>query len=60
MATNTFIFQGNYDLITYNTLCIGNRRGYYLWSPVILKAMEGDDAFKEEVNQMMDGSMKWQ
>ena len=28
---------------------------YYLWSPVILKAMEGDDEFKEEVKQMIDG-----
>ena len=28
---------------------------YYQWSPVIVKAMEGDEEFKEEVKEMMDG-----
>jgi len=28
---------------------------YYLWSPVIVKAMEQDEEFKEEVKQMIDG-----
>jgi hypothetical protein len=27
---------------------------YYLWSPVIVKAMEQDEEFKEEVKQMID------
>jgi len=30
-------------------------RLYYQLSPVILKAMEGDEAFKEEVKEMIDG-----
>ena len=28
---------------------------YYLWSPVIVRAMEGDARFKEEIKQMIDG-----
>lgn len=28
---------------------------YYQWSPVIVKAMEEDEAFKKEVKQMIDG-----
>lgn len=28
---------------------------YYLWSPTIVKAMEQDEEFKEEVKQMIDG-----
>ncbi len=28
---------------------------YYLWSPVIVRAMEQDGEFKEEVKQMIDG-----
>jgi len=28
---------------------------YYIWSPVIVKAMEEDKEFKEEVKQMIDG-----
>jgi hypothetical protein len=27
---------------------------YYLWSPVIVKAMETDESFKEEVKEMID------
>jgi len=30
-------------------------RLYYQWSPVIVKAMEEDDEFKEEVKEMIDG-----
>ena len=28
---------------------------YYQWSPVIVKAMEGDEEFKEEIKEMIDG-----
>ena len=28
---------------------------YYQWSPTIVKAMEGDDGFKEDVKEMVDG-----
>ena len=28
---------------------------YYQWSPAIVQAMEEDDAFKEEVKEMVDG-----
>lgn len=28
---------------------------YYLWSPVIVKAMEQDEEFKEEIKEMIDG-----
>jgi hypothetical protein len=28
---------------------------YYLWSPVIVKTVEQDEGFKEEVKQMIDG-----
>jgi len=28
---------------------------YYQWSPVIVRAMEADDEFKEEVKEMIDG-----
>jgi len=28
---------------------------YYQWSPVISKAVEGDDEFKEDVEEMIDG-----
>ena len=28
---------------------------YYQWSPVIVKAMEGDEEFKQEVKEMIDG-----
>lgn len=28
---------------------------YYLWSPIIVKAMEQDEGFKEEIKQMIDG-----
>ena len=28
---------------------------YYLWSPAIVKAMEKDEGFKEEVKEMIDG-----
>jgi hypothetical protein len=27
---------------------------YYQWSPVIVKAMENNEAFKEEVKEMLD------
>jgi len=30
-------------------------RQYYQWSPVIVKVMEEDEAFKEEVTEMVDG-----
>jgi hypothetical protein len=30
-------------------------RLYYQWSPVIVKAMEGDEEFKEEVKALIDG-----
>ena len=30
---------------------------YYLWSPVITKAMEEDEAIKEEIKEMIDGIM---
>lgn len=32
-------------------------RLYYKWSPVIVKAMEEDEEFKEEVKEWMDGAM---
>ncbi len=28
---------------------------YYLWSPTIVRVMEEDEEFKEEVKQMIDG-----
>ena len=28
---------------------------YYQWSPVIVKAMEKDEGFKEEMKRMIDG-----
>ncbi|MBW2183689.1 MAG: hypothetical protein JRF49_07470, partial [Deltaproteobacteria bacterium] len=28
---------------------------YYQWSPVIVKAMEKDEEFKEKVKEMIDG-----
>ncbi len=28
---------------------------YYRWSPAIVKAMEGDDAFREELKDLIDG-----
>ena len=28
---------------------------YYQWSPVIVKAMEEDEEFREEVKEMIDG-----
>ncbi len=31
---------------------------YYEWSPVIVKAMEEDDGFKQEVKQMIDGVLE--
>jgi len=31
---------------------------YYEWSPVIVKAMEGDEEFKEEVKEMIDGVLE--
>jgi hypothetical protein len=27
---------------------------YYLWSPIIVKTLEEDEGFKEEVKEMMD------
>jgi hypothetical protein len=33
-------------------------RLYYEWSPVIVKAMEGDEAFKKEVKGMVDGVLE--
>ena len=30
-------------------------RFYYEWSPAILKAMEGDEDFKQEIKAMVDG-----
>jgi hypothetical protein len=30
-------------------------KSYYKWSPVIVRAMEGDEEFKEEVKEMIDG-----
>jgi hypothetical protein len=30
-------------------------RLYYLWSPVIVRAMEEDEDFKEDVKGMLDG-----
>jgi hypothetical protein len=33
-------------------------RLYYQWSPVIVKAMEGDEKFKEEVKEMIDGVLE--
>ncbi len=30
---------------------------YYLWSPVIVKAMEGNEEFKEEMRQLIDGAL---
>jgi len=33
-------------------------RLYYQWSPVIVKAMEGDKGFKEEVRGMIDGVLE--
>jgi hypothetical protein len=30
-------------------------RLYYQWSPVIVKAMESDEEFKEEIKEMIDG-----
>jgi hypothetical protein len=30
-------------------------RLYYEWSPVIVKAMEEDEEFKEDVKEMIDG-----
>ncbi len=31
---------------------------YYLWSPAIAKAMEEDEAYKEEVKEMIDGVLE--
>ncbi len=31
---------------------------YYQWSPVIVKAMEKDEAFKDEVKQTIDGILQ--
>jgi hypothetical protein len=28
---------------------------YYLWSPVVVRAMKQDEEFKEEIKQMIDG-----
>ena len=33
-------------------------RLYYQWSPVIVKAMEEDEEFKEEVKEMIDGVLE--
>ncbi|MBW2652523.1 MAG: hypothetical protein JRC57_05495, partial [Deltaproteobacteria bacterium] len=33
-------------------------RLYYEWSPVIVKAMEADEEFKEEVKEMVDGVLE--
>jgi hypothetical protein len=33
-------------------------RLYYEWSPVIVKALEEDEAFKEEVKQVVDGVLE--
>jgi len=33
-------------------------RMYYQWSPAIVKAMEADDEFKEEVKEMIDGVLE--
>ncbi|MBW1856290.1 MAG: hypothetical protein JRJ00_16770 [Deltaproteobacteria bacterium] len=31
---------------------------YYEWSPAIVEAMEEDEAFKEEVKEMIDGVLE--
>ncbi len=31
---------------------------YYQWSPAIVKAMEQDDEFKEEVKEMINGVLE--
>ncbi len=31
---------------------------YYQWSPVIVQAMEGDEAFKQEVKEIVDGVLE--
>jgi hypothetical protein len=31
---------------------------YYLWSPAIVQAMEADEAYKEEVKEMVDGVLE--
>jgi hypothetical protein len=31
---------------------------YYTWSPVVVKAMENDEEFKEEVKEMVDGVLE--
>ena len=31
---------------------------YYEWSPAIVKAMEEDEEFKEEVKEMIDGVLE--
>jgi hypothetical protein len=33
-------------------------RLYYRWSPLVRKAMEEDDEFKEEVKEMVDGVLE--
>jgi hypothetical protein len=31
---------------------------YYQWSPTIVKAMDEDEAYKEEVKEMIDGVLE--
>jgi hypothetical protein len=31
---------------------------YYQWSPAIVRAMENDEEFKEEVKEMVDGVLE--
>ena len=31
---------------------------YYQWSPVVVKVIENDDEFKEELKEMMDGVLE--
>ena len=33
-------------------------RLYYQWSPAIVKAMEEDEAFKQEVKELVDGVLE--
>ena len=33
-------------------------RLYYQWSPAIVKAMEEDEGFKEEVKELLDGVLE--
>ena len=32
-------------------------RLYYQWSPGIVKEMEGDEGFKKEIKEMIDGAL---